>query len=177
MKYWPCFYDQTISVVAMQCSNGMTYHMCGCKRTCANPSPVCTLASGCNEGCYCMAGYVNVGGRCIRKAECPCTYGISIFFIESQFNNPYMLQFKKKWQMINVCVNVFVSTVTHSCPGEQVSLTSPITGLAPFMIEVGDEKHSLSLPVGRYPYTFTIKGHTCNITVIARGRLTMLLST
>lgn len=65
---------------------------------------------------------------------------------------------------------MFVVPDNFSCPGELVSITSPINGLAKFQIKVGDDPHTLSLPVGRYPYTFKTHGQTCNITVVARGR-------
>lgn len=68
-------------IIAWTCTNGEQYKRCpsGCTSTCANPNPVCQQNSGCDEGCYCADGYVKEGNRCIRKAECPCTHGTTVY--------------------------------------------------------------------------------------------------
>ena len=52
---------------------GKEYNLCGCEKTCDNPSGSC--AGQCKEGCFCKRGKVlNTQGECEANSNCGCIY-------------------------------------------------------------------------------------------------------
>ena len=52
---------------------GKEYNLCGCEKTCDDPSGSC--AGQCKEGCFCKRGKVlNTQGECEANSNCGCIY-------------------------------------------------------------------------------------------------------
>uniref|UniRef100_A0A3P8RX36 SCO-spondin n=1 Tax=Amphiprion percula TaxID=161767 RepID=A0A3P8RX36_AMPPE len=68
----------------LQCENGLVYDPCGpaCSPSCPSvqqsPHSQCGALS-CVEGCFCPAGTVQHGDRCVAPTQCPCEWEGSMF--------------------------------------------------------------------------------------------------
>lgn len=60
----------------LPCPRDTHYELCGpgCPATCHKPSSPATCDAPCAEGCFCDAGYVLSGDRCVPAGECGCVH-------------------------------------------------------------------------------------------------------
>ena len=61
-----------VYVAEIPCNEGMEYKSCGnpCQASCSLETPACVQR--CVEGCFCKAGLVLDGDRCVRPVQCGC---------------------------------------------------------------------------------------------------------
>ena len=72
--YYLWHHDFAFFILEEYCKRkGKEYNLCGCEKTCDNPSGSC--AGQCKEGCFCKRGKVlNTQGECEANSNCGCIY-------------------------------------------------------------------------------------------------------
>ncbi|XP_055965485.1 von Willebrand factor-like, partial [Sorex fumeus] len=100
---------------ALNCPAGQVYLQCGslCNRTCRSLSyPDEECVEECLEGCFCPPGlYLDEGGECVPKAQCPCYYDGEIFQPEDVFSDHHTMCY---------CEDGFMHCSTSGSPGSLV---------------------------------------------------------